>query len=84
MMKVGDRLYCWNGDHSEYTIGIYYYIDYILDENPLLYGIRISSNYGDNWFVVSSDNYWYYGKWFYTENEMRKVKLDKLKSVDTI
>ena len=47
-MKVGDRLYCWNGNHNEYTIGIYYYIDYILDD-----GIRISSNYGDNWFVVS-------------------------------
>jgi len=33
------------------------------------------------WVSLDINSMWYYGKWFYTNQELRKVKLDKLEQV---
>ena len=84
-MKVGDRLYCYcnsnDGVDIDCTIGVFYIIENISFDNRLI----IVNNIANDWFSYDDNNsLWYYGNWFYSNQELRKFKLDLLKSVDTL
>lgn len=86
-MKVGDRLYCYKdlinsdveGKRHIFVVGEYYELNFINDKE-----VRVVYCYDDYW-----DYFWFYldysdtilnklGDYFYTEKELRKLKLEKL------
>ena len=80
----------------DFTIGTIYTI-YNINDNFLsatlkafehlkvdLTYIWVIDNNGDkNWCSILDTHLWYYGNYFYTIKEVRKMKLDLLKNVDT-
>ena len=78
-MKVGDKVYCYCNSNVgvviDCTIGMFYIIEHIMDNLVI-----IVNNVANDWFSYDNNNLWYYGKWFYTEQEVRKLKLCKLKN----
>ena len=84
-MKVGDRLYCYRNINgldnisNMYSVGIFYSIVHIKGERIYL----ISNTAQGDWFYRLVQHEWNYSNWFYTLKELRKVKLDLLKSVGT-
>lgn len=93
-MKVGDRLYCynsWNGYLKNHSItnGRWYIVSdvrYLFDSGfNVLDSINIICGDGMNeTFLCGSyfvGTYWYYKNWFYTINELRKLKLNRLYEV---
>jgi len=86
-MKVGDKLYCHKdyigvitGEHI-YTAGHVYVIKYCSDEKNEI-SISTGKFHIDyrTYKVSKSLPYerFYYGGWFHTEKEYRKLKLEKL------
>lgn len=80
-MRVGDILYCYrvkngmNDISSNFEIGqSYEVLSIVLDDNR----IYVRTKYG--WMEQFFDNSeeWYYGNWFYTLQELRMIKLEKL------
>jgi len=91
-MKVGDKLYCHNNKQINYdniqykfnyTIGECYVINYIsfLKKSPSNYsyfGVINDLKLMCYFNIDLNDKGENYKKWFYTEVEMRKLKLKKL------
>ena len=90
-MKVGDRLYCyrdmnmWCDISSNFDIGrSYEVLSIVLDDNRIYVS---NKNGGNEWFNIRIKKYfdnsedWYFGNWFYTNQEMRKLKLDLIRSL---
>lgn len=86
-MKAGDRLYCYcdftylkiiGGKDIVFKKGnIYEVHDTSIDDVVILK----SDNGIDEIFFIKDENkdsFIYYKDWFYTEQELRKLKLDKL------
>ena len=92
-MKVGDRLYCYcvnRGDDCidygrDFIIGNWYIVTSIDFINMTIF-INSENNVGQ-WFYIfkdnSSDNVWYYGYWFYTNRDLRRIKLDRLEDYES-
>ena len=85
-MKVGGRLYCWNniyddGIELKLVIGNIYIINdmQVTESFGLMFRIEDMNNDYDYYSV--NDNVWYYRNWFYTERELRMMKLKKLKQI---
>ena len=78
MLKVGDKLLC---KITNFFVDKYYTIKIINKfDNSVIFRIK---NENDDFFTFSlnkNDNY-YIWKYFYTPNEVRKMKLKKLKHV---
>lgn len=78
-MKINDKLYCYN---DEYTYNIDLTINNIYTiKNVDRYGheINIINDIGENYYFNTDKEYvTYYGKWFHTEQDLRKLKLKKL------
>ena len=93
-MKVGDKLYCCNiylattkysanVNWLNITIGRSYVIHNCNSVNNRIF--FICDDGSSRWVEsVYENSYWYYGKWFYTLKELRKVKLDILRSSSLI
>lgn len=90
-MKTGDRLYChtkysvkkmdMTSERVYFTVGKLYTIfncDKEWDE------VVILDDYNDISCLALEEvnDITYYGQWFYTEQEMRKLKLDKINSYE--
>jgi len=88
-MRVGDILYCYrvkngmNDISSNFEIGqSYEVLSIVLDDNR----IYVRTKYGwMEWFNIrvvkqffDNSEEWYYGNWFYTLQELRMIKLEKL------
>jgi len=73
-MKVGNKLYCHNNYKQALTIGNVYTIlelqngEYWIDDDDGSYV----------YFKLYDWDAFYYAKWFYSEKEYRKLKLEKL------
>lgn len=92
-MKIGDKLYCHkklvmnnvNRDVNT-TEGKYYTI---VDIRPVVSENRqkikiINDNGSDHLFDTSKYGKSYYKQWFYTENDIRKLKMDKLNKLNNL
>ena len=87
-MKVGDRLYCYknylvttkysgnNVNWLNITIGRSYVIQRSDTANRIYF---ISDDGSSRWVTSDEISHWYYGKWFYTLRDIRKIKLDLIK-----
>lgn len=95
-LKIGDKLYCHNNlfdnklfEHSLYcdrklTINRSYVIHSI--ENGFSHGIMIliiNDLSSHDWYSLDNTDEWYYQKYFYTENDYRRLKLKRLKMFET-
>ena len=79
-MKVGDKLYCYNSNTNIHSGGIY------IINNFDINALWLRNDYGlFDWYNISNkSSINYYGRWFYTLKELRKVKLDILRSSSLI
>lgn len=89
-MKVGDKLYCYCNIPSDFTVGKVYIVfninssfsaEDINDDSINKYvWVKNDRGYYDWFSIFAIDNYiiWYVGNWFYTIQEIRKIKLDFL------
>jgi len=82
-MNIGDKLYCWNNDHiicHDFIIGKFYIITFINDDITSDNKLYIKGELNEDWFYVKQryNHKYYYGNFFYTLQELRKVKLEKL------
>lgn len=84
-MNIGDKLYCYCNSNVgvviDCTIGMFYIIERIMNNRIIITNNR---NVND-WFSYDSyeeKSIWYYGKWFYTKQEVRRLKLCKLKNCE--
>jgi hypothetical protein len=81
-MKVGDIIICKkpcymsHNDERATTINKSYKIDSIDDYDTLFITDDIDQCHG--FYYLDSNNESYYGKWFYTQKELRNLKLKKL------
>ena len=77
MLKIGDKLLCkktgklYNIKKISYIIKDEYYFDWINN--------FIHLNLNDYYFSLDQNNYYYIWKYFYTPQEIRKLKLKKIK-----
>lgn len=71
-MKVGDRLYC-HKDFKEFVKGSIYFVVSITDAGNLMIG---NENLHRHWFYSEGVK-----RYFYTEQENRKLKLEKLNEI---
>lgn len=78
-MKVGDKLYCYNSE-SDTSINVgKTYIIFELQNDAVEFSISITDDEGyEDWFSIDKWSSWYYGNYFYTLNELRKNKLEKI------
>lgn len=80
-IKEGNKLYCHNeNDRSSLTIGDVYdvYTINFEDFDQVLDFYILNDINSKDWYSSDNNSNWYYKKWFYTEKELRKEKLDKL------
>jgi len=75
-MKVGDRLLCKKikgikGYNSIFEVGQFYTIDNVIDMYEDSFDVRINENF----FSVNGGIFPNLYDYFYTETEMRKIKL---------
>jgi TPP-dependent trihydroxycyclohexane-1,2-dione (THcHDO) dehydratase len=86
-MKIGDKIFCHTSFDKYHTKAIIpgnsYTIYHIEDEtikNKIKKFIFITDNNGYRkvFTLDKSDGYSYYGNYFYTEQEIRKEKLNKI------
>ena len=74
MLKVGDKLLCKKSYHhgSVYNkVEGKYYIITMFDSNMIFFD--------DDYYSIDPNYKWYIWDWFYTQQEIRKMKLKKLK-----
>ena len=74
-IKVGDKLLCKKSyKYNSHIKGKYYTITKIKDN------VYVDLDY-DDWFSLYPNNIWYIWNFFYTPQEVRKLKLKKLNDV---
>ena len=79
--KIGDKLLC-KKDNRYLNCGDYYNIVKITEF--IYVGNKSIGDYDriDDWFEgLDYDNYKYIYNWFYTKDEIRKIKLDKINTL---
>ena len=80
LYKVGDKILCKGGDSvTAITKGRYYTIIYI--ENIYSKSIYIIDDKGYTDYYSTKLNTWYIGNYFYSKEEIRLMKLEKLNEV---
>lgn len=79
-MKIGDKLYCHSLlDNSGLIIGDSYRIKHEVSRFNDMFSISV--DYVDEWFYYGEkdvNHLRYYKKYFYTEQEYRKIKLREI------
>ena len=86
MIKVGDRILCKNnlsefGQNFNFTIGKNYTIEKIIKSEIYMYDDLNYLVWYENVRVVNKADYISIWNYFYTPNEVRKMKLERLKDV---
>jgi hypothetical protein len=79
-MKVGDKLYCHREFHLEdenkwFTVGKIYIVIDIIDDSLI---IEDDEEDGNAFSYKSSNDWKYFGDYFYSNKDYRKEKLKKL------
>ena len=74
-MKVGDKLYCKKDYCNFFTYNKCYVIGSISERYFFMYD---NDNELSAFNLHDESSVYYYKDWFYTEQEMRKLKLNKL------
>ena len=91
-MRVGDKLYCHTDVISEeyfsgqiwieFSAGKSYDIIIYREEKIMLHNNDVNrlpySAGSRRWFYKNTASKYYYGNWFYTLQELRMIKLEKL------
>lgn len=81
-MKVGDKLYCYDVDgRLDITIGNIYTIkEFEFYGDNLAIDLCIIDDVGDHQYynIQHKSNIHYFGLYFYTEKEVRRIKLNRL------
>jgi len=84
-MKVGDNLYCYSNKNgmsdirSNFDIGqSYEVLSFSLYDNRVYLYTKNSNIF--EWFNIIDNDEWYFVNFFYTNQDIRRIKLDKLKN----
>ena len=93
IIKIGDKVYCkktrktYNtGLEKIYLRGKYYTVTGVYDDNIIIESEN-KTNYRfilENHMYINSNIYYEFFKHFLSENELRKLKLRKLKRLKTV
>ena len=73
MLKVGDKLLCKKSSQYYYKRKGEYYTVTDINKNRIYFD--------HDWFSLYPNNIWYIWNFFYTSQEVRKLKLKKLNDV---